>query len=232
MSRLEVELITPVEHVGGHVRQRDPPVGELTSVRNKIGVVEMVRDDLFEGVGLRDQQVCPRAAATKQCGFSVGSAIDWVRVRNAALSRLPTCFVEWTYWELIQTALTRENVCEDSWKRSLLDLQGSFLKPVRHLADDNAGFPQSSYRVGAPVNDLADRFEIHRSTVLDHVNRAGATRRYPALGLREVEEAAELYRTGQSLRTIGIHFAVHASTVGQYLVRAGIKLRDCQGREW
>ena len=88
----------------------------------------------------------------------------------------------------------------------------------------------AAYRAGVPINDLAAQFEIHRSTVLDHVNRAGTRRRYPALGLRDVEEAAELYRTGQSLRTIGIHFGVHASTVRQYLVRAGNTLRDCQGR--
>jgi DNA-binding CsgD family transcriptional regulator len=89
----------------------------------------------------------------------------------------------------------------------------------------------AAYKTGVPINELARQFEIHRSTVLAHVNRAGTRRRYPALGRPEVKEAAELYQSGQSLRTIGVRFGVHASTVGQYLVRAGIKLRDCQGRE-
>jgi transposase len=87
------------------------------------------------------------------------------------------------------------------------------------------------YQAGVSINELARQFEIHRSTVLDHVNRAGTKRRYPALGPPEVTEAAELYRAGQSLRAIGIHFGVHASTVGRYLTQAGIKLRDYQGRE-
>ena len=88
----------------------------------------------------------------------------------------------------------------------------------------------AAYKMGVPINELARQFVIHRSTVLDHVNRAGTKRRYPALGRLEVEEASQLYRAGKSLREVGKHFGVHASTVGQYLVRAGIKLRDCQGR--
>ena len=101
----------------------------------------------------------------------------------------------------------------------------------RRLSQDQVAELIASYRVGVLINDLAVQFQIHRSTVLDHVNRAGTRRRYPALEPPEVEEAAQLYRAGQSLRVIGIHFGVHASTVGQYLVRSGIRLRDCQGRE-
>jgi DNA-binding CsgD family transcriptional regulator len=104
------------------------------------------------------------------------------------------------------------------------------LRRQRRLSPEQVDELIASYQVGVPINDLAAQFEIHRSTVLDHVNRAGTRRRYPALEVRDVEEAAELYRTGQSLRNIGIHFGIHASTVRQYLVRAGIKLRDCQGR--
>lgn len=88
-----------------------------------------------------------------------------------------------------------------------------------------------AYGNAVPINTLATQFQIHRSTVLDHVSRASTRRRYPALRPSDVEEAAELYRAGQALRTIGVLFGVHASTVGQYLIRAGLQLRDCQGRE-
>ena len=101
----------------------------------------------------------------------------------------------------------------------------------RRLSQDQVAELIASYGVGVPINDLAVQFQVHRSTVFDHVHRAGTRRRYPALAPLDVEKAAELYRAGQSLRAIGIHFGVHASTVGQYLVRAGIKLHDCQGRE-
>jgi DNA invertase Pin-like site-specific DNA recombinase len=89
----------------------------------------------------------------------------------------------------------------------------------------------AGYEAGVPINTLAAPFEIHRSTVLDHVTRTGTHRRYPALDRRQLGQAVQLYRAGRSLRHIGIRFGVHASTVGRYLTQAGLKLRDCQGRE-
>jgi DNA invertase Pin-like site-specific DNA recombinase len=88
----------------------------------------------------------------------------------------------------------------------------------------------AAYRAGVPINTLAAQFEIHRSTVLDHVTRTRTPRRYPALNQRQLGQAVQLYRAGRSLRDIGISFGVHASTVGRYLTQAGVKLRDCQGR--
>jgi transposase-like protein len=33
------------------------------------------------------------------------------------------------------------------------------------------------YRTGTPINDLAAEFEIHRTTVMKHIERGGAPRR-------------------------------------------------------
>lgn len=89
----------------------------------------------------------------------------------------------------------------------------------------------TAYRSGVAVNELAERFSIHRSTVLDHLNRVGTLRRYSALSDYQIEEAARLYRAGQSLRELGLRYRVHASTVRTALLRLGIKLRDQHGHE-
>jgi transposase len=88
---------------------------------------------------------------------------------------------------------------------------------------------KAAYRSGAAVNDLAARFKIHRSTVLEHLNRSDTPRRYPALDAFQVEEAAQLYEGGQSLRAIGIHFGRHAATVRLALIKVGVRLRDRNG---
>ena len=88
-----------------------------------------------------------------------------------------------------------------------------------------------AYDEGVPVNDLAAQFNLHRSTVLEHLNRAAPKRRYPAMDQAQVEEAAQLYQAGKSLRDVGIHFGVHASTVSRNLTGAGVPLRDCHRRD-
>jgi DNA-binding CsgD family transcriptional regulator len=74
-----------------------------------------------------------------------------------------------------------------------------------------------SYGSGTPVNELADELHIHRSTVLDHLDRSTARRRYPALDKRGTQLAIQLYNSGLSLREIGISLNVHASTVREIL---------------
>jgi len=87
-----------------------------------------------------------------------------------------------------------------------------------------------AYQSGVSLHSLATQFQVHRSTVLDHLNRAGTQRRYPALAPAQVELAARFYQGGQSLREVGVHLGVHASTVRNALRRAGVQMRDCQGR--
>jgi len=76
------------------------------------------------------------------------------------------------------------------------------------------------------VDELARQFAVHRSTVLDHLNRSNARRRYPALDEGGVKEAVQLYRSGVSLRGIGTRLGVHASTVRLTLLRVGVRTRD------
>lgn len=88
-----------------------------------------------------------------------------------------------------------------------------------------------AYQSGTSLNDLAEHFKVHRSTVLDHLNRADTPRRRPALSPSQIDLAIRLYRGGQSLKDVGVHFGAHASTVRTALLSAGVAMRDCQGRE-
>jgi hypothetical protein len=86
------------------------------------------------------------------------------------------------------------------------------------------------YLAGTPINDLAHAFGIHRTTVMQHVRRAGVPRRQHVLADR-LDEARRLYEQGCSLAQIGQHFDVHACTVRLALLAADIRMRDSQGRD-
>jgi DNA-binding CsgD family transcriptional regulator len=80
------------------------------------------------------------------------------------------------------------------------------------------------------INELAERFGIHRSTVLDHLNRSEPRRRrYPAFDEHGVELAVKLYGTGLSLRDVGHSLGVNPSTVRLSLLRSGVRLRERNG---
>jgi transposase-like protein len=96
----------------------------------------------------------------------------------------------------------------------------------RRLSADELEGLLRSYDRGTPVNKLADEFKIHRSTVLDHLNRSTTRRRYPALDDKGLETAKQLYASGLSLRDVGLTLEVHASTVRFALMSAGTQMRD------
>ena len=89
----------------------------------------------------------------------------------------------------------------------------------------------ADYQIGARVNELATRYQVNRATVIQHINRAGVRRHYPALVPHEIEEAARLYREGQSLAMVARQLGAHATTVRTALLRAGLRMRDSHGRE-
>ncbi len=87
------------------------------------------------------------------------------------------------------------------------------------------------YVDGLRVDELASEFQINKSTVISHLDRAGVARRWKKLQLVDVEEAERLYATGLSLANVAGRFGVHASTVHSALRKAGVQMRDTQGRE-
>lgn len=58
------------------------------------------------------------------------------------------------------------------------------------------------YLAGASVNELAERYGVHRATVSAHPTQRGVTRRQPGLGVEEAAEAVKLHLGGVSMRAI------------------------------
>jgi DNA invertase Pin-like site-specific DNA recombinase len=85
------------------------------------------------------------------------------------------------------------------------------------------------YRAGDRINDLAAEFGISRTTVMKHVERAGAPRRRNIIR-DHLEDARRLYESGWSLARVGRHFGVDPATVGYAFRKASIPRRDTHGR--
>lgn len=78
------------------------------------------------------------------------------------------------------------------------------------------------YLAGAGIEELADRYGIHRATVFAHLRRRNTPRRPPGLDVHEEAEAVRLYRDGVSMRAIARRVGVGRKTVRTTLVRAVI----------
>jgi DNA-binding CsgD family transcriptional regulator len=89
----------------------------------------------------------------------------------------------------------------------------------------------AAYAEGNSVLQLAARFNIHRTTVLAHLDRNGVLRRRsgPKLSDEDAYEAAILYRDGLSLKAIGVRFLVAPDTIGKAIRRMGVKIRPRRG---
>jgi hypothetical protein len=79
-----------------------------------------------------------------------------------------------------------------------------------------------------PIDELASVFDIHRTTVMTHLDRAGVERRAGLID-RNLNEARRLYESGSSLAGVAEHFGVDAETVRRSFRTAGISLRPRRG---
>jgi transposase len=86
------------------------------------------------------------------------------------------------------------------------------------------------YVEGLRVDELASQFQVNKSTVIGHLDRAGVARRWRKLQPADVQEA-NLYASGLSLANVAGRFGVHASTVHSALRKAAVPMRDTQGCE-
>ena len=101
----------------------------------------------------------------------------------------------------------------------------------RRLAPNKVAELVRGYVDGHRVDELASEFQINKTTVTGHLDRAGVARRWKKLQLADVQEAKHLYASGLSLAKVAGRFGVHASTVHSALRKAGVQMRDTQGRE-
>jgi DNA invertase Pin-like site-specific DNA recombinase len=82
-----------------------------------------------------------------------------------------------------------------------------------------------AYKAGTSIRDLADEFEIDRSTILKYFQGMDIPRRYPALDPEQCEEVCRLYEGGLNSTEIGEMFEVSADTVLRTLRRNGLTPR-------
>ncbi|MFT3862339.1 hypothetical protein [Micropruina sp.] len=85
---------------------------------------------------------------------------------------------------------------------------------VDRLVDD--------YRSGASVNELAERYGVHRATVSAHLTRRRVARRRPGLGVEEAAEAVKLRLGGVAMRAIARSMSVDREAVRTALVEADV----------
>lgn len=82
-----------------------------------------------------------------------------------------------------------------------------------------------SYAAGVPVQELADRFGVHRSTVSELVRRAGVPARSPGLPESIRREAARLYEGGLTLPQVAARLGISNDGTRSGIVSCGGTIR-------
>ena len=125
----------------------------------------------------------------------------------------------------------------DLWKQPIPTTPLSASQPARELQqqrrlpDDIVQQLVFRYQSGTTVIELAKEFGINRETALEHLKRAGISRRPHVRKLTDelVHSAGRLYATGLSLKNVAQHFNVNETTIRNEFTRAGIQVRPRRG---
>lgn len=86
------------------------------------------------------------------------------------------------------------------------------------------------YLTGMRIDELAERYGVHRATVFAHLRRRNVPRRTVGLDEAEGADAVRLYRSGMSLRAVARQIGVDRKRVRSVLETAGINVRTGLGR--
>ena len=89
----------------------------------------------------------------------------------------------------------------------------------------------SAYLAGWSIDSLAAEFDVHRTTVMDHLERRGIERRRVVRKMtdRSVHQAARRYATGEPLKVVALKVGVDVRTLAREFDRAGIATRPRRG---
>jgi AraC-like DNA-binding protein len=87
------------------------------------------------------------------------------------------------------------------------------------------------YRHGSSIDTLSRRYEIHRTTVMHHLNQSDVARRTVVRKMSDetVTLAAAQYERGASLAAVAGAFGVHERTLAREFRRAGVAIRPRRG---
>jgi lambda repressor-like predicted transcriptional regulator len=84
----------------------------------------------------------------------------------------------------------------------------------------------AAYRDGKKINELAQQYGVHRTTVSALLRRFDVELREQELAASEVTTAARLYELGWSLPRLGQRFRVDDMTVRRALLAVGMTMRS------
>jgi transposase len=89
----------------------------------------------------------------------------------------------------------------------------------------------AAYRAGDSAEQLAERFGVHRTTVMAYLGRRQVQLRptFTTWDHDALTAAAAFYRSGESLAVVAARFGVDPSTVANRFRRAGIAIRARRG---
>jgi DNA invertase Pin-like site-specific DNA recombinase len=110
--------------------------------------------------------------------------------------------------------------------------KGRLSNPVqRRLAAAEIEQLIHQYSQGTSIDALACRYEVHRTTVIHHLDRAGIARRRVVRKMTDesVALAAARYEQGASLALVASELGVHQRTLTREFRRVGISIRPRRG---
>ena len=120
------------------------------------------------------------------------------------------------------------NSASEPSKDGALEERGRLSNPVqRRLSETEIEQLIHRYRAGASIDELARRYEIHRTTVIHHLDQADIARRRVVRKMTDesVAQAASRYEEGASLAVVANEFGVHQRTLARELRQAGASIR-------
>jgi len=113
-----------------------------------------------------------------------------------------------------------------------VDLWGRLSNPVqRRLPEHDVDEIVSAYLDGLSIDSLAAQLCVHRTTIIDHLDRRGIERRRVVRKMtdRSVRQAGKRYATGKSLKVVAHQFGIDAKTLAREFRQAGVSIRPRQG---
>jgi lambda repressor-like predicted transcriptional regulator len=76
------------------------------------------------------------------------------------------------------------------------------------------------------MQKLAERWNLHRTTVAEHLHRAGVAVRQRGIPAEMLDEAIRLYGEGWSCQRLAERYGCSAETVRQVLRKSSVRLRS------
>ncbi len=110
--------------------------------------------------------------------------------------------------------------------------RGRLSNPVqRRLQSTDIDALADLYQDGASIDALARRYQVHRTTVIHHLDQARVVRRRIVRKMTDdaVARAAARYRQGASIAAVAATFGVHSKTLAREFHQAGVTIRPRRG---